>query len=81
MPDRFITMAEVSDRVALSRAHIHRLIRAGAFPQSIPLGTWKVVFLEREVDAWMKARVEARSDRGGRDDRAREAAGSRWDAA
>lgn len=70
MAERFMTMAEVRRRVALSKTEIYRKIKAGAFPRPVPLGTQKVAFVESEVAAWMDARLRAREDREGVDRRA-----------
>jgi len=70
MTERFMTMAEVRRRVALSKTEIYRKIKAGAFPRPVPLGTQKVAFVESEVAAWMDARLRAREDREGVDRRA-----------
>ena len=70
MAERFMTMAEVRRRVALSKTEIYRKIKAGAFPRPVPLGTQKVAFVESEVAAWMDARLLAREDREGVERRA-----------
>lgn len=70
MSERFMTMAEVRRRVALSKTEIYRKIKAGAFPRPVPLGTQKVAFVESEVAAWMDARLRAREDREGVERRA-----------
>jgi predicted DNA-binding transcriptional regulator AlpA len=71
MADRFITLADVSERTSLSKTEIYR---------RIGLGEWKVVFLEAEIDAWMAARVAASARRGRaeRASRARRAISARW---
>lgn len=84
MPDKFLTMDEVLERTALSKTEIYRRIKAGTFPRSIPLGRWKVVFLESEVRAWMEAQVaaaDAGQGRAERVERAGNAIRQRWDRA
>ena len=74
MGDRFISMNEVLDRICLSKTHLYRKINAGQFPRPVPLGPWKVAFLESEIEAWMAARLQARDEDEGaqaRRDRAR----------
>jgi prophage regulatory protein len=34
-------------------------MKEGAFPRTIALGPQKVVFIESQVEAWMKAQIEA----------------------
>jgi prophage regulatory protein len=62
MGDRFISMNEVLDRICLSKTHLYRKINAGQFPRPVPLGPWKVAFLESEIEAWMAARLQARDE-------------------
>lgn len=80
MSERFISMDEVIDRVSFSKTHIYRKIADGTFPRPVPLGPNKVAFLEREIEEWVAARLDAR-ERGegaeGRQRRARFAAEAR----
>lgn len=72
MSERFISMNEVLDRICLSKTHLYRKINAGQFPRPVPLGPQKVAFLESEIEAWMAARLRAREqDEGVEDRRAR----------
>lgn len=65
MAERFITMVEVRQRVALSKTEIYRKINAGKFPRPVPLGSQKVAWLESEVAAWMADRLAAREAQEG----------------
>ena len=80
MPERFLQINEVRDRVTLSKTQIYRLIRAGTFPEPVPLGPHRTAFLESEVQDWMQGRVRAR-ERGegaaGRRQRAADAVAER----
>jgi prophage regulatory protein len=79
MSDKFITMAEVRERTSLSKTEIYRRMAAGKFPQSIPLGRWRVVFRDSDITAWMTAQSEGQeAGRAARQRRAREAARARW---
>ena len=60
MTERFISIAEVLDRVGFSRTHLYRKINAGSFPRPVPLGPQKVAFLESEIVQWMDERLQAR---------------------
>lgn len=60
MAERLITMKDVRDRTSLSKTEIYRRINAGTFPRQVHIGPARVAFVEREVDAWMAARVGAR---------------------
>ena len=57
---RFLRLAEVSNRVGLSRATIYRLMDAGEFPKQIQITLRSVAWLEKHVDDWVQARVEKR---------------------
>ncbi len=68
-PNRFISMSETLDRVGFSKTHIYRLINKGEFPKPVPLGRFKVAFLETEVDQWMESRLAAREEGEGTEER------------
>lgn len=55
---RFLRLAEVRSRVPFGRATIYRKIALGEFPKPYSLGDRAVAWLESEIDAWMKARIE-----------------------
>ena len=63
VPEYFLKINEVRERVSLSKTHIYRLIRAGTFPRPVPLGPRRTAFLESEVQKWMLGRIAER-DRG-----------------
>jgi prophage regulatory protein len=55
-------------------------MKEGAFPRTIALGPQKVVFIESQVEAWMRAQIEARpSGTEWRKWRARNAVAARLD--
>lgn len=54
--ERFMRVAEVCDRVQLSRSQIFRLETAGKFPRRRRLGARTNVWLASEIDTWMRAR-------------------------
>ena len=60
MAERFISLREVLSRTSLSKTHTYRLINAGDFPRSVPLGPHRVAFLENEVEAWIADRIAER---------------------
>ena len=60
MTKRFISVAEVLDRIGLSRTHLYRKIKDDSFPRPVPLGPRKVAFLESEITEWMTERLNAR---------------------
>ncbi len=65
---RFLRKKTTAQRVGYHPSHVMRLVRAGEFPQPVRLGPNSIAFVEDEVEAWMRARVEERdtqaADRG-----------------
>ena len=61
MAERFISLREVLNRTSLSKTHIYRMIKAGSHPRPVPLGPYRVAFLESEVDAWIEGRIAERT--------------------
>ncbi len=51
-PGRLLKMADVAREVSLHRATIYRLIRRGHFPKGRQLTPGRVIWTEREVEAW-----------------------------
>jgi prophage regulatory protein len=51
-------MDEVSRRVNFSDKHIYKLIAQGLFPEPVRTGPNSITFLESDIDAWIKARIE-----------------------
>lgn len=51
---------QVQQRVNLSRSTLYRLISDGLFPKPVDLGPRAVGWVEHEIDAWIKSRIEQR---------------------
>lgn len=60
MPTHLISMARVIELISLSRTEVYRRIKAGTFPQPVPLGPFRVAFVAAEVDGWIAERLTAR---------------------
>ena len=58
--DSVLRLPQVKARVGLSRSSIYLRISNGEFPKPISLGARAVGWLESEIDAWLKAKTEAR---------------------
>lgn len=54
--DRLIDKREVMRRVSLGATSIWKMMCEGKFPRSRELGRNKVVWVEREIDEWVKTR-------------------------
>jgi len=63
---RMLRLPEVVNRTALSRSQIYRLIELGTFPRQIQLGERAAGWVEEEVDAWLRARIETSRKRASR---------------
>ena len=60
---RLLRRREVEARTGLSRSSIYARMGAGTFPPAVGLGGRCVCWVESEVDAWVKERIEARAPR------------------
>lgn len=55
---RFLRLDEVIDRTGRSRSSIYADMETQSFPQSIKLGARAVGWLESDINAWIKARIQ-----------------------
>lgn len=60
--DRLIRLPEVMDRVGLKRTAIYQRMREGRFPKSRSLGPRCTVWLEAEVNEWVRNVCEVRPE-------------------
>ena len=59
---RFIAYDGLKDKgITYSRSQLLRLEKAGRFPRRVPVSEQRVAWVESEIDAWMKKRIEARN--------------------
>jgi len=59
MARSLIRLREVMHKSGLSRTAIYDAMRAGTFPQSVPIGARTIGWIEDEVDAWIEGRITA----------------------
>ena len=52
--DRFMRLADVTARTALSRTTIYRRVAAGSFPAPVPISDGLVAWYEGDVDDWIE---------------------------
>ncbi|MBA3890641.1 MAG: AlpA family phage regulatory protein [Gemmatimonadaceae bacterium] len=57
--DRLLSLKDVCERVALSRASVWRMYTEDEFPKPARIGA-RSLWSEREVSAWIAERLEAR---------------------
>jgi predicted DNA-binding transcriptional regulator AlpA len=62
LDDRFVTFKSVTKLTGLSFQSIGRMEEHGAFPQRIRVSSERIVWLEREVLAWIGKRHRRRND-------------------
>jgi prophage regulatory protein len=60
---RIIRRHQLTDKVGYCLGHIYRLERQGLFPRRIHLGRRAVGWIEEEIEAWLRERVDARDRR------------------
>lgn len=58
-PVRLIRLPDVIARVGIKRSMIYRLMGEGRFPRSRSLGPKCAVWVESEIDDWVKAVADA----------------------
>src|SRR5262245_2134502 len=46
--------------ISFSKPHLYRLIKAGRFPKPVKIGENRNGFVESEIDAWLRKKVEER---------------------
>lgn len=56
-PMRFIRLPEVIARVGLKRSAIYQRMSEGRFPKARSLGVRCTVWIESEIDNWMREQV------------------------
>jgi prophage regulatory protein len=58
MTHTILRLPAVKASVGLSRSTIYLRIAEGTFPRPVSLGSRAVGWLQAEIDAWMKQRIE-----------------------
>jgi len=61
---RILRLPEVLQATGLSRTTVYRLVRSGAFPQSVALTARTIGWRIDEVEAWIAARAKTFKDQG-----------------
>lgn len=59
MSPSLIRLAQVRRRVPLCRSTIYQMVSRGEFPKPVSIGPRAVAWVESEVDAWAKAKIDA----------------------
>lgn len=58
-PTRILRLRQVIARTGLSRSTIYDQISNDKFPKQVSLGPKSVGWIEKEIEAWIAARIEA----------------------
>ncbi|RHW17663.1 AlpA family phage regulatory protein [Sphingomonas gilva] len=53
-------LREVMSETSLSKPVLYRMMRAGDFPRQVPLSPRRVAWVRGEVEAWKRAKQDAR---------------------
>ena len=59
---KFIRMQRTKQKTGLSHGGVYLHMKQGTLPSSIRIGEKAVAWIESEIDAVMKARIERRTD-------------------
>ena len=59
-PIRFLSLPEVESLTGISKTCIYASIKAGTFPRPVKASKRARRWIESEIQAWMRARVEER---------------------
>ena len=62
MPEKFLRLPEVQERVGLSRSTIYEYIKQKKFPASICLGARAKGFVESEIEEWIQSQIAKSRD-------------------
>ena len=60
---QFLRLAQVRERVGLSRSSIYQAVAEGTFPRPVPIGSRAVGWVAQEVDQWIEAQIAKRESR------------------
>jgi prophage regulatory protein len=58
-PIRMLRLPQVIDATGLGKTKIYELQAEGSFPMRVKITAHSVAWIEEEVQAWLKARVQA----------------------
>ncbi len=62
MAERLLRRAAVLEKTGLTTYDLYAGIKAGTFPNSVPIGIRTVGWVESEIEAWIAAKIAARDD-------------------
>ena len=62
MAERLIGYEDLKQKgIPYTKQHLWRLERQSAFPKRVPLSATRVAWVESEIDAYVQAKISARS--------------------
>ena len=59
MSKRFLRLPEVMEETGQRRSSIYAGMEAGTFPKSFKIGERSVAWLEDDIEAWKRAKLQA----------------------
>ena len=59
MSDIYLTEFQTSERLHVTRRTLQRWRRDGGGPPYVRIGAWRIVYVERDLQAWIAARTFA----------------------
>jgi prophage regulatory protein len=63
---RLIRLVGVLDKTGISRAQLYKLMQKNEFPSNVKISERAVAWVESEIEAWMKNRLEIRDENMGK---------------
>ncbi len=60
---RILSAKDISNKTSLSTSHLRRLSKEGKFPQPIQISSFRVGWLDADVDEWIKQKHLALKER------------------
>jgi len=61
---KLLTLDMLRERgIDYDRSHLWRLSKRGDFPKPVNVGPGRIAWVASEIDAWIKARVDARDSK------------------
>ena len=64
MAQKLLRLPAVLERTGSNTSDIYAAMKAGTFPQSVPIGKRTVGWVESEIEAWIETKIAARDKRG-----------------
>lgn len=58
---KFMQLPEVEEKIGFKKSFIFEAVRKGKFPEPIRFGYRKTLWVEEEINAWMRDQIDQRN--------------------